>query len=88
MKMAPKARVQRVKVEGNGLSSSIAEKIRLATVVLEMDNWTIDDFTKNLGVRDYGLDTLKDLGADVGIDNDTVIAFYLSFKMTYYQDMV
>ena len=29
----------------------------------------VDDFSKNLA-RDYGLDTSKDCGADVGIDND------------------
>ena len=74
--MAPRARVQTVKVEGNGLSSREVEKIRLATIVLERENWTVDDFAKNLGVRDYGFDTLKDLGADVGIDNDAFVAFF------------
>jgi hypothetical protein len=74
--MAPRARVQRLKVEGNGLSSREAEKIRVATLVLERESWTVDDFAKNLGVRDYGLDTSKDLGADVGIDNDAIIAYF------------
>ena len=68
--------MQTVKVEGNGLSSREVEKIRLATIVLERENWTVDDFAKNLGVRDYGFDTLKDLGADVGIDNDAFVAFF------------
>jgi hypothetical protein len=36
----------------------------------------VDEFGKRLGLRDYGLDTAKDLGANVGIDNDAVVAFF------------
>jgi hypothetical protein len=36
----------------------------------------VDVFGKRLGLRDYGLDTTKDLGASVGIDNDAVVAFF------------
>ena len=74
--MASRAHVRGVKVEGNSLSSREDEKIQVATIVLERKSWTIDGFAKNLGVRDCGFDILKDLGADVGIDNDATIAYF------------
>ena len=85
--MASRAHVRGVKVEGNSLSAREDEKIQVATIVLERESWTVDGFAKNLGVRDYGFDILKDLGAygldlskdlgaDVGIDNDATIAYF------------
>ena len=53
-----------------------AERVQVASIVLERERWTIDDFAKILGLRDYGLDTAKDLRAAVGIDNEVVIAFF------------
>jgi hypothetical protein len=43
-------------------------------VVLERERWTVDDFAKKLGLRDYGIDTAKDLGAAMGIDNEAVVS--------------
>jgi hypothetical protein len=68
--------MQRVKIEGQGLSPRKAERVRIASVVLERERWTMDDFAKKLGLRDYGIDTAKDLGANVGIDNEAVVAFF------------
>lgn len=59
----------------SSLTSREAERIRLAGLVLR-ESSSVDDFAQNLGVRDYGLDTWKDLGADVGIENDTIVPYF------------
>lgn len=74
--MVPRARLQRVKVEGQTLSPQEVEKVRIASIILERESWTVDEFGKRLGLRNYGLDTAKDLGADVGIDNDAMVTFF------------
>jgi hypothetical protein len=65
-----------VKVEGQTLSPREAERVRIVSIVLERESWTVDEFGKRLGLRDYGLDTAKDLGADISIDNDAMVAFF------------
>jgi hypothetical protein len=68
--------MQRVKIEGQVLSLREAEQVWIALIVLERERWTIDDLTKILGLRDYGLDIAKDLRVAMGIDNEAVVAFF------------
>lgn len=74
--MAPRARLQRVKVDSQTLSPREVERVRIASIALERESWTVDDFGKRLGLCNYGLDTTKDLGVNVGIDNNAVVAFF------------
>ena len=47
--------MQRVKIQGQVLNSRQAKWVQIASIFLEKERWTVDDFAKILGFRDYGL---------------------------------
>ena len=67
--------MHRMKVKGQTLSLE-AKRLRISSTILERETWIVDDFVNRLKVTDYRLDTAKDLGAHVGIDNDAELVVF------------